>query len=125
MPACSLLIVDDDPHILNILSSLLKDEFEVLTAPSAEAARRLFARREIDLILTDQRMPHMTGAQLLEWVRVNHPRTVRMLMSGFAELDEAADAVNRGHICGYIFKPWQPDDLWRILREAARTSQAA
>jgi diguanylate cyclase (GGDEF)-like protein len=44
-------------------------------------------------------------------------------MTGFAEIDEAADAVNRGHICGYIFKPWQPSELWKILREAARTSQ--
>src|SRR5437870_2964582 len=119
----SLLIVDDDPHILHILAALLKDEFEVLTAASAEAARRLLARRDIDLILTDQRMPHMTGEQLLEWVRQNHPRTVRLLMTGFADIEEAADAVNHGGIFGYIFKPWQLDELWRILREAARTSQ--
>jgi diguanylate cyclase (GGDEF)-like protein len=123
MPQTTLLVVDDDQYILNLLSSVLKDEFEVLTAGSAEAARHLFARRQIDLILTDQRMPQMTGAELVEWVRQNHPATVRLLMSGFAEIDEAAEAVNRGHICGYIFKPFQNEELWRILREAAATSQ--
>src|SRR5262249_7106317 len=123
MPQTTLLVVDDDQYILNLLSSVLKDEFEVLTASSAEAARHLFARRQIDLVLTDQRMPQTTGAELVEWVRQNHPATVRLLMSGFAEIDEAAEAVNRGHICGYIFKPFQIDELWRILRDAAATSQ--
>jgi diguanylate cyclase (GGDEF)-like protein len=119
----SLLIVDDEPYILNLLAALLKDEFEVLTASSAEAARRVLTRRDIDLIVTDQKMPHMTGVQLLEWVRHKHPTTVRLLMTGFAEIEAAAEAINRGHIAGYIFKPWQNDELRHILREAARTAQ--
>jgi diguanylate cyclase len=119
--SCSLLVVDDEPYILSTLAALLGSEFEVLTADGAESARRHFASRDIDLILTDQKMPQMTGVQLLEWVRTNHPKTVRLLMTGFAELEEAVEAINKGQIFRYIFKPWRTEELLETLRSAART----
>ncbi len=122
-PLCSLLVVDDEPYILNTLSSLLGNEFEVLTADSAEAAQDLFARRAIDIVLTDQRMPRLSGVQMLEWVRQHHPRTVRLLMTGFAELEEAVQAINRGQVFRYIFKPWHTDELLQILHQAAHSIQ--
>jgi diguanylate cyclase (GGDEF)-like protein len=122
-PKCSLLVVDDEPSILTTLSHLLSGEFEVLTAESAEAALAIFAQRQIDLILSDQRMPRQTGVQLLEWVRQQSPRTVRLLMTGFAELEEAVEAINRGQIFSYISKPWRPEALLETLRAAARTFQ--
>src|SRR5437899_1124697 len=91
---CSLLVVDDEPYILATLSSLLNNDFEVLTADSAQAAQAILQKRDIDLILSDQKMPRQSGIQLLEWVRQNHPKTVRLLMTGFAELEEAVDAIN-------------------------------
>jgi diguanylate cyclase (GGDEF)-like protein len=118
---CSLLVVDDEPYILLTLAALLSNEFEVLTADSAEAAQRLFAQREIDLVLTDQKMPRMTGVQLLEWVRQNYPKTIRLLMTGFAELEEAVDAINRGQVFRYIFKPWRTEELLDTLRNASRS----
>lgn len=118
---CSLLVVDDEPYILATLAALLNSDFEVLTAESGEAAQRFFAEREIDLILSDQKMPRMSGVQLLEWVRTNHPKTVRLLMTGFAELEEAVDAINRGQILRYISKPWKTEELRDILLSAART----
>jgi diguanylate cyclase len=96
---CSLLVVDDEPYILSTLAALLSSEFEILTADSGEAARQHFEKRDIDLILTDQKMPRMSGVQLLEWVRTHHSKTVRLLMTGFAELEEAVEAINRGQIC--------------------------
>lgn len=120
---CSLLVVDDEPYILTTLAALLSNEFEVLTADSAEAAQGLFAQREIDLVLTDQKMPRMTGVQLLEWVRRNYPKTVRLLMTGFAELEEAVDAINRGQVYRYIFKPWRAEELLDTLRNASRSFQ--
>ncbi len=66
---CSLLVVDDEPYILATLAALLGNDFDVLTADSAEAAQRQFAQANIDLILSDQKMPRMSGVQLLEWVR--------------------------------------------------------
>ena len=68
-------------------------------------------------------MPQVGGVQLLEWVRQNRPSTVRLLMTGYADIEETTEAINRGQIAGYIFKPWQTDELLHILREAARTSQ--
>src|SRR5206468_937533 len=94
-------------------------DFEVITAGSADGAEEVFARRPIDLILTDQKMPRRTGVQLLEWVRQNHPRTVRLLMTGYAELDDAVDAINRGHVYYYLLKPWRTEELLQILRNAA------
>ncbi|MBX9678048.1 MAG: diguanylate cyclase [Gemmataceae bacterium] len=118
---CSLLVVDDEPYILATLAALLNPDFEVLTAESGEVAQRFFAEREIDLILSDQKMPRMSGVQLLEWVRTSHPKTVRLLMTGFAELEEAVDAINRGQILRYISKPWKTEELRDILLSAART----
>src|SRR5207302_65397 len=118
---CSLLVVDDEPYILATLSSLLSSEFEVFTADSAEAAQAFFSQRDIELILTDQKMPRMTGVQLLEWVRQNSPRTVRLLMTGFAELEEAVEAINRGQVFRYFFKPWRSEELLETLKGAART----
>ncbi|MCI0640603.1 MAG: diguanylate cyclase [Gemmataceae bacterium] len=118
---CSLLVVDDEPYILSTLSALLGSEFEVLTADGGEAAQRIFEKRDIDIVLTDQKMPRMSGVQFLEWVRRNYPKTVRLLMTGFAELEEAVDAINRAQIYRYLFKPWRTEELMETLRTAART----
>ena len=63
----------------------------------------------------------MSGVQLLEWVRQHYPKTVRLLMTGFAELEEAVEAINRGQVFRYIFKPWRSEELLETLRNAART----
>jgi DNA-binding NtrC family response regulator len=119
-----LLIVDADPFILTVLSSSLKNEFEVVTADSTEAAQGEFAHRKFDLILTSQRVPTMTGLKLLEWVRQRHPLTCRLLMTADLGIEEGeGEAINRAQISGYIFKPWKWDELLQFLREAARTSQ--
>jgi diguanylate cyclase (GGDEF)-like protein len=118
---CSLLIVDDEPYILTTLAALLGQDFEVLTADSAETAQTLFERSRIDLVLTDQKMPRMTGVELLEWVRERSPQTIRLLMTGYAELEDAVEAINRGKVYRYLFKPWRADELVQILRDACRT----
>jgi diguanylate cyclase (GGDEF)-like protein len=115
---CSLLVVDDEPYILPTLSALLASAFDVITADSAEAAQQVFAARDVDLILTDQRMPRITGIQLLEWVREHSPKTVRLLMTGYAELEDAVEAINRGQVYYYLLKPWRTEELQQILRNA-------
>jgi diguanylate cyclase len=122
-PKCSLLVVDDEPYILPTLAALLTGAYEVLTADSADAAETVFARRPVDLILTDQKMPRRTGVQLLEWVREHSPRTVRLLMTGYAELEDAVEAINRGHIYHYLLKPWHTEELLQVLRNAAEKFQ--
>jgi diguanylate cyclase (GGDEF)-like protein len=114
-----LLVVDDEPYILPTLAALLAGHFHVVTASSAEEAEAVFARQRVDLILSDQKMPRKTGIQLLEWVRDHSPRTVRLLMTGFAELHDAIEAINRGQVYYYLLKPWRTEDLLQILRNAA------
>jgi diguanylate cyclase len=116
---CSLLVVDDEPYLLPTLAALLGQDFRVFTAESAEAAMEVFARETIDIVLSDQKMPRLAGTQLLEWVRQNHPRTVRLLMTGYAELEDAVDAINRGHVYYYLLKPWRTEELLQVMRNAA------
>lgn len=114
-------MVDDEPYILSTLSALLSNDFEVLTADNPEAAQRMFEQREIDILLSDQKMPRMSGVTLLEWVREKYPKTVRLLMTGFAELEEAVEAINRGQVFRYIFKPWRTEELLETLQLAGRS----
>jgi diguanylate cyclase (GGDEF)-like protein len=118
---CSLLVVDDEPYILNTLYAMASKDFEVLTASSAQQAMQIFAQREVDIILTDQMMPGMSGVQLLEWVREHSPQTLRLMMTGLARLEDAVDAINCGQVHRYLFKPWRAGELLQILRGAART----
>jgi diguanylate cyclase len=120
---CSLLVVDDEAYLLPPLSHLLANDFEVLTADSAETAQRILAARPIDIILSDQKMPRLTGVELLEWVRHYSPRTVRLLMTGYAEHEDAVEAINRGQVYYYLLKPWRIEELLQILRNAAEKFQ--
>ena len=118
---CSLLVVDDEPSILDTLKLFLNPEFEVITADCADAAQKHFASRDIDIILTDQKMPRVTGVQLLEWVKEHHPKTIRLMMTGFAELEETISAINKSQVFRFLLKPWQSDNLLETLRTAAKT----
>jgi diguanylate cyclase len=118
---CSVLIVDDEPYIRKCLAGLLAGQFDVFTAECAEEAQKVFAEHRVDVVLTDQRMSGMSGVQLLEWVREHHPKTIRLLMTGFADLEDAVDAINRGKVFRYLFKPWRADELMQVLRDASRT----
>lgn len=123
VPKSSLLVVDDEPYILTTLTALLSAQFEVLTAASVAAAKELLGRRPVDVVLADHKMPQGTGVQLLEWVQQNHPRTVRLLMTGYAEVEDAIAAINRGRVYYFVPKPWRNEELQQILRNAAEKSQ--
>jgi diguanylate cyclase (GGDEF)-like protein len=114
-------VVDDEPSILDTLKILLTPEFDVLTADGAANAQQHFVNREIDIVLTDQKMPGVCGVELLEWVKENSPKTIRLMMTGFAELEETINAINKGQVFRFMLKPWQPETLLDILRTAAKT----
>jgi diguanylate cyclase (GGDEF)-like protein len=115
---CTLLVVDDEPSILDTISRLAGADFEVLVADSAHAAKEILAHRDVDVLLTDHAMRGTTGVQLLEWIRLNYPNTIRLLMTGFKEVDNAVEAINRGQVHQYIAKPWRMEELQQILRNA-------
>lgn len=117
---CTVLVVDDNPFVLDMLRALLASDFRVLTASSAEAARELFVGRDLDIVLSDQQLPGQSGVQLLEWARLHYPRTVRILITGLARLEDAVAAINCSQVHRFLFKPWEPDQLIQTLRTAAR-----
>ena len=118
---CSVLVVDDDPGVLAVLVAQLGGDFEVLTACTAEQARGVLAQRSVDIILSDLQLPDETGLSLLDWVRRTVPRTSRVLITGTARLEDAADAINQTSIHRLVLKPWRAEDLLQTLRAAART----
>ena len=120
---CTVLLVDDEPGILMSQRNLLADEFDVEIAHSGAHAQEIFRKRQIDIVLTDQRMPDMTGVELLEWVLATYPRTQRLLWTGFGEFDDVVAAVNRGQVFRYLFKPPIADEVRAALRDAARILQ--
>lgn len=115
-----VLFVDDEENILRALRRLfLEEEFEVLTAISgAEALKIVNARPDCAVVVSDQRMPGMTGVELLTRVRKQAPLAVRILLTGYADIQAAMDSINRGGIYRYITKPWQDEELLQTVRAA-------
>jgi len=115
-----LLIVDDETRILSALRRALRREgYEILTAESADEALRLLSERPIDAILTDQKMPGMSGAQLLAEAARRRPSAVRMLITGWTEEIPRTRLEALG-VCALITKPWDDARLKATLRRALR-----
>jgi DNA-binding NtrC family response regulator len=113
-----ILVVDDETEILFSLRALLWRDFEVHTAESGAQALELLQQHPIHVLMTDQRMPQMSGVELLSRVRSQWPETVRIIFTGYADLKAVIDAINRGEIFRYLTKPWDPDELCTLLHEA-------
>lgn len=109
--SAKILFVDDEENNLVVCEAVCSDHFAVLTATGGEQALTLMGEHEVGVIISDQRMPGLTGVELLERVRVNFPDTVRLLITAYSDLPAAVDAINRGQIRRYLKKPWQPDEL--------------
>jgi response regulator RpfG family c-di-GMP phosphodiesterase len=114
-----LLIVDDEPDVCDSVHDLLRREFRVLKAHSAEEGYRIMQEEEVHIVMSDQRMPRITGVELLTKLKARHPHAIRMLFTGFADLESIIAAINQGHIFQFLKKPWQPEDLLAAARQAA------
>ena len=114
-----LLVVDDEPDVCDSVHDLLRREFRVLKATSANEGIRLMREEEIHIIMTDQRMPQITGVEFLEKVKAKNPRAMRLLFTGYADLESIIAAINQGHVYQFLKKPWQPEELLAAVRLAA------
>ncbi|MDP2827273.1 MAG: EAL domain-containing protein [Sulfuricellaceae bacterium] len=120
-----LLLVDDEPAILSALKRLLRREgHPILTATSTQEGLELLANHEVAVVISDQRMPQMTGAEFLAKAREMYPDTVRIILSGYSDLKAITDVVNRGEIYKFLEKPWDDAALLETLREAFRLYEA-
>ena len=115
----SILIVDDEPEILQSLLGLLRREFQLFTATSGEEALAILKEHPIHVIMTDQRMPGMTGVELMQRVRAEYPESIRIVFTGYADIKAVVEAINTGGLYRYITKPWDPDNLIELLHQAA------
>jgi DNA-binding NtrC family response regulator len=114
-----LLVIDDEPNVCDSVHDLLRREFRVLKATSAEEGYRIMQHEEVHIVMTDQRMPRITGVELLSRVTARHPHAIRMLFTGFADLESIVAAINQGHVFQFLRKPWQPEELVVAVRQAA------
>ncbi len=125
-PSRTLLIVDDEVNILSALKRLLRrDNYTILTANSGAEGLALLENSEVDVIVSDQRMPGMTGVEFLGKAKELYPETVRMVLSGYSELQSVTDAVNQGAIYKFLMKPWDDDKLRVHVEEAFRRKELA
>ncbi len=120
----TLLIVDDEENILRALSRLLRrQDYKVITANSGAQALEVLSRTPVSVILSDQRMPGMTGSELYLQVKSLYPHTIRLIMSGYTELESITSAINDGAIFKFLLKPWDDDKLVGHIREAMSIHQ--
>ena len=113
-----VLYVDDEPANLAVFEMSCGDSFEVVTAGSGAEALAIVREREVGVLLTDQRMPGMSGIDLAEAVRLEQPEAIRLLITGYSDLTAAVDAINRGQVRRYLKKPWELHELRSALRES-------
>ena len=116
----SLLVVDDEPNVVQSLHDLFRLDYDVRTATSAEQALDIMRANEIHMVMTDQRMPFMTGVELLAELKGDYPDAIRLLFTGYAEIDAVIDAINQGNVFRYIAKPWNADELQETMKDAAK-----
>jgi len=117
----TLLLLDDEDNIRRSLMRLLRrDGYRILDASNAHDAFQLLATNRVQVILSDQRMPGMSGTEFLSEVKAMYPDTMRMMLSGFTELSSVTEAINRGAIYKFLTKPWDDEALRMEILEAFR-----
>ena len=125
-PQRTLLLVDDEANILTALKRLLrKENYTIITANSAPEGLAILERQAIDVIVSDQRMPDMTGVEFLGKVKERWPDTIRIVLSGYTELQSVTEAVNKGAIYKFLTKPWDDTLLREQIAEAFRQKEMA
>ncbi|HET8746510.1 MAG TPA: sigma-54 dependent transcriptional regulator [Ramlibacter sp.] len=116
----SVLVVDDEPRALETLRRTLEDDFEIFTAGSGAEGLQLLEQECVQIVVSDQRMPGMSGVEFLRSVRARWPDTIRMILSGYTESEDIIRGINEAGIWQYLLKPWRPDQLLLTLQGAAQ-----
>jgi response regulator RpfG family c-di-GMP phosphodiesterase len=118
-----VLYVDDEVHNLQAFKATFRRIFTVHIAESGKEGLEIFKNTELDVIITDQRMPQMTGIQFLEEVQQINPEPMRILLTGYSDINAVIDAINKGRVYRYLSKPWQEDELRTTIESAFEVFQ--
>ena len=114
-----ILVVDDEPILLSIVKSILtKQSYVVYTALSAKEAHGILSESEIAVVISDYKMPGDNGIDFLERVRMEYPGIIRIIMTGYAEVHVAIDAINRAGVFRFLEKPWDQDEFYTSVQTA-------
>src|SRR4030066_1530200 len=117
----SLLLVDDEENILNSLKrTFRKEQYKIVTAKSGLEGLSVIGKEKISLVLSDYRMPGMEGVEFLNEVRQKSPDTIRMMLTGYADMQSVMNAINHGEVYRFITKPWDDEEIRFIVRDALR-----
>ena len=117
----TILVVDDEPDVVQSVKDLLRLDYNVLGTTKTDEAVRMMQENEVDVVMTDQRMPEMTGVELLSKIKGPYPEATRLLFTGYADIRAVIEAINQGNVYRYITKPWDPMS-WR--RSSAKRASA-
>jgi DNA-binding NtrC family response regulator len=115
----TVLYIDDEVHNLTAFKAAFRRSFQIFTAESAEQGRQILEEENIEVILSDQRMPIMTGIEFFESILETHPDPIRILMTGYTDINAVVDAINRGQVYKYLTKPWVEQDVINFVHKAA------
>lgn len=115
----TVLCVDDEINILNSLKRLLrKEDYSLLTASSGREGLELLASHDVHLVMSDQRMPEMSGTEFLSEIKDQYPDVIRIILTGYTEVDAITESINRGHIYKFFLKPWNDENLKLEIQKA-------
>ncbi|HEX7998561.1 MAG TPA: response regulator [Pyrinomonadaceae bacterium] len=106
-----IMVVDDEPANLRVLERLFRSDYEIVAANSGADALRLLQQHDVALIITDQRMPDITGIELLKRTASLRPHMVRIILTGYTDVETLVEAINSGHVYKYVTKPWNNEEL--------------
>ena len=118
-----ILVVDDESDITNALTRVLRSHYQVNSCNDSEQAKTLIEQNHYAIIISDMRMPKIDGAELLAYSKEHSPSSIRILLTGFSDLDSTIRAINQGQIFNYISKPWENDQLLLSLKSASEHYQ--
>ena len=113
-----ILYIDDEVNNLSTFKANFRKLYDVYTAESAAEGRKILETTEIEIIITDQRMPEMTGVEFLESIVKEFPDPIRILLTGYTDMQALIDAVNKGQIYRYLNKPWNEEELKMFINQS-------
>ncbi len=113
-----ILYVDDEENNLQAFKATFRRDYKIFLAINAEEGRKILNTEEIDIIITDQRMPEETGVEFLESIIPIFPEPIRILLTGYTDIQAVIDAINKGQVYHYLTKPWEEDYLRTVIKNA-------
>jgi len=119
----TILLVDDEERILRSLKLLLRHEYNIKTTTDGREAIDICSHQKIDVVISDQRMPIMSGVDVLKRIKEKSPSTIRILLTGYADLAAAIGSVNEGEIYRFLQKPWNGDEIRSVVASAVEVSK--